>query len=179
MGCGENEFSIPFDSFVLVTLHPETVNQELNTKFASTICNALEERIRHGSNYLVTGANSDAEGSIYNATFKQLGARHPQSVSFVQNLGRTNYFRAMKQALFLCGNTSSGIIEAASFGKYVINLGERQKGRLTSNNITHVPFEHDQIVSALIKVEQLGEFTGKNVYSGPNPIKDIVEITTQ
>lgn len=175
----KSQFSIPFDRFALVTLHPETVNQELNTKFASTICNALEERIRHGSNFLVTGANSDAEGSIYNDKFKQLGARHPQSVSFVQNLGRLNYFRAMKQSLFLCGNTSSGIIEAASFGKYVVNLGERQKGRLTSNNVIHVPFEHDQIDRTLVKVELLGEFGGKNIYSGSNPTQDIIDIIMQ
>ena len=72
-------------------------------------------------------------------------------------MGKTNYFRAMKQALFLCGNTSSGIIEAASFNKYVINVGERQKGRLTSNNVFHVPFEHDKITDALVQVELLGE----------------------
>ena len=41
----------------------------------------------------------------------------------------------MKYVNILIGNTSSGIIEAASFKKPVINIGERQKGRLRSGNV--------------------------------------------
>ena len=61
----------------------------------------------------------------------------------------------------------------------MINVGERQKGRLTSNNVFHVPFEHDKITDALVQVELLGEFGGKNVYSGSNPTQDIIDITMQ
>ena len=43
----------------------------------------------------------------------------------------------MNHCRFLLGNTSSGIIEAASFAKYVINLGDRQKGRLCGDNVIH------------------------------------------
>ena len=41
----------------------------------------------------------------------------------------------MKHADLLIGNTSSGIIEAASFNKPVVNIGDRQKGRLTNANV--------------------------------------------
>jgi len=55
----------------------------------------------------------------------------------VHNLGMLNYFSAMKNVDMLIGNSSSGIIEAASFNKLVIDIGNRQKGRLTSGNIIH------------------------------------------
>ena len=45
------------------------------------------------------------------------------------------YLSAMKHLDFVIGNTSSGIIEAASFQKPVINIGCRQSGRLQSGNV--------------------------------------------
>ena len=62
----------------------------------------------------------------------------------------------------MVGNTSSGIIEAASFGRYVINLGERQRGRLAGENVIHLPFDTQQIIEATQK------WAGKN-YEGSNP----------
>ena len=53
----------------------------------------------------------------------------------IENFGKQNYFSAMYYSAFLLGNTSSGILEAATFEKYVVNVGDRQKGRLQSKNI--------------------------------------------
>ena len=50
-------------------------------------------------------------------------------------MGRDGYFSALKNCSFLIGNTSSGIIEAASFKKFVINIGKRQEGRITTKHI--------------------------------------------
>ena len=50
-------------------------------------------------------------------------------------MGQLKYLSAMNHLDFVIGNTSSGIIEAASFGKPVINIGNRQLGRLQSGNI--------------------------------------------
>ena len=41
----------------------------------------------------------------------------------------------MKHVDLLIGNSSSGIIEAASFKKAVVNIGNRQKGRLKGQNV--------------------------------------------
>jgi len=53
----------------------------------------------------------------------------------VKNLGQIRYLSTMKHVDLLIGNSSSGIIEAASFKKPVVNIGERQKGRLRGVNI--------------------------------------------
>jgi UDP-N-acetylglucosamine 2-epimerase len=57
----------------------------------------------------------------------------------------------MKHLDFVIGNTSSGIIEAASFQKPVINIGSRQKGRLQSANVIDSTIEklEDSIFKAV------------------------------
>ncbi len=75
-----------------------------------------------------------------------------------------NYFSAMHYSKILIGNTSSGILEAASFGKYVVNVGNRQKGRVQSENILNCEFEESAIISAYAKVISLEKYIGDNVY---------------
>ena len=50
----------------------------------------------------------------------------------------------MHYSKVMIGNTSSGIIEAASFGKYVINVGDRQLGRIQASSVINCePKEKD------------------------------------
>jgi hypothetical protein len=49
----------------------------------------------------------------------------------------------MRDAVVMVGNSSSGIIEAASFGTPVIDVGPRQLGRERSQNVTNVPYSED------------------------------------
>ena len=60
----------------------------------------------------------------------RLKKENPKNFSVIESFGKMNYFSAIKNSKFLLGNSSSGIIEAASFGKYVINVGNRQSGRI-------------------------------------------------
>ena len=46
----------------------------------------------------------------------------------------------MNRADLLIGNSSSGIIESASFKIPVINVGDRQKNRFTNKNVLHSKF---------------------------------------
>ena len=53
----------------------------------------------------------------------------------MKNLGQVKYLSTMKHVNLIVGNSSSGIIEAASFKKAVVNIGRRQEGRLKGQNI--------------------------------------------
>lgn len=48
-------------------------------------------------------------------------------------------------------NTSSGIIEAASFKKHEINIGDRQKGRISGGNVIHVAFSSEAVIKPVEK----------------------------
>ena len=91
-------------------------------------------------------------------------------------LGSQGYFSAMKYGTFLLGNTSSGIIEAASFGKYVINLGNRQKGRKQSLNCFNVPFNKELILQTVQKIENSQAYSGENIYYKGNAASTICSI---
>ena len=174
----KENFNIPFDRFVLVTLHPETVKSSGNAEYVRVAFEVLKE-LSNKLNILITMANSDAEGSLYNNEFKKLQERYPTRVRLVPALGRKNYFRAMKQCAFLLGNTSSGIVEAASFKKWVINVGNRQKGRLRNKNVLDVPFETHQILAKASEVMKRAEYDGGNRYVKRGTIDAIIGIITK
>ena len=79
-------------------------------------------------NILFTYANADAGGRVINQKIEQFCKIQPAKYKVVKSLGQIKYLSAMKYVDLLIGNTSSGIIEAASFKKPVINIGDRQKG---------------------------------------------------
>lgn len=68
-----------------------------------------------------------------------------------QNLPRLEFVNLLKGASCLLGNSSLGIMEAPALSLPVINVGNRQKGRLHGNNVQFVPHQSDKIVSALQK----------------------------
>ena len=80
----------------------------------------------------------------------------------------------MKASKVLLGNSSSAILEAASFGKYAINVGRRQLGRLRSNNIIDVPYNTLQIINSLKKNKNF--FKGENKYYKHNSALNIIKI---
>ena len=53
------------------------------------------------------------------------------------------------------GASSRGILEAPSFGKPVINLGNRQKDRVRGVNVIDADFQSDEIQKAIKKAESL------------------------
>jgi GDP/UDP-N,N'-diacetylbacillosamine 2-epimerase (hydrolysing) len=120
--------------------------------------------------------NADTFGTEFRRVKELLKREFPDKIVLVENFGKTNYFTAMKYCKFLLGNTSSGIIEAASFGKYVVNVGNRQKGRAGSDNILQTSFTVEDIVSKAFQANSMGKYTGVNIYYKPNAVKNIVSI---
>ena len=159
----KEKFDIPFDDFILVTFHPESVGASRNEHYAGIISNVLKTLVKE-HNILITKANSDAMGSLFNDNFQQLQEKYPRKIKLVSALGKLNYFKAMDTCDFMLGNTSSGIIEAASFGKYVVNVGDRQKGRLRNENVQDVQFDREEILMAIKSVAKRNQFIFQNKY---------------
>ena len=161
---------------ILVTVHPETVAFDQNEKYSVEITKALRT-LAKDSQIIITIPNADTSGIIYRDSFEALGKEF-ETVKIIENFGTQSYFTCMKYAKLLIGNTSSGIVEAASFGKYVLNIGDRQKGRLAGENVIHIPFNSQEIIA---QVNQFigKEFEGYNPYYQPKPSARIIEILKQ
>jgi GDP/UDP-N,N'-diacetylbacillosamine 2-epimerase (hydrolysing) len=174
----ENEFrkkyGIPDKPYILITFHPETVKSEANYKFALEMKAALEELSKEYF-LVISMPNADTYGRIFRNAIEELMEIIPNQILCTENFGKTNYFNAMKYSKLLLGNTSSGIIEAASFGKYVVNVGNRQKGRAKSENVIDCKFDAFDIFNAVNKVKELGTFNGPNIYHKLNSSKIIID----
>lgn len=172
-----DNYGIPKGPFILITVHPETVESRLNQNYVLE----LEKSLLHicTDYYLViTMTNADAMGDLYIKMFKRLKNKFENKIYLIENFGRLNYFSAIKNSNMLLGNTSSGILEAASFKRYVINLGDRQKGRLQSGNVINVPFNSCDIINAVKDIEKMESFTGVNIYSKADTAQNIKNILT-
>lgn len=170
-----NKWNIPEAPFVLATFHPETVAADDNVHFAVEMRQALDEICRDVT-VVITMPNADSLGNEFRKQLHALHAAHPDRIILVENFGKYDYFSAMAHCAVLLGNSSSGIIEAASFGKYVVDVGDRQKGRATSENVISTAFRANDIVSAYRTARSRGSFTGSNVYKMDDTVDRIINV---
>ncbi len=119
---------------MVVTFHPTTL------KYAGTEAHtqALLDALRRINRPVVfTYPNADTSGHRIITMIENFAAAHKHA-QVVINLGPLGYYSLLANAAAMVGNSSSGIIEAASFALPVVNIGERQRGRLCGSNVIHV-----------------------------------------
>ena len=172
------KFNIPSKEFVLVTFHPETMSLHENAQYAQHMNNALTT-ISEKVFVIITMPNADTQGSVYREVIEKLKKDFPNRFLLIENFGKINYFSAMYYAKILIGNTSSGILEAASFGKYVVNVGDRQKGRVQSDNVLNCEFEETAMITAVGKAMSFEKYNGKNVYYKQGVSDNIIKIVKE
>jgi GDP/UDP-N,N'-diacetylbacillosamine 2-epimerase (hydrolysing) len=157
--------------FILITFHPETVDAHKNAEFAIELVEVFNKV--KDMQLVINLPNADTEGmTIRNIFLERLG--QSKNVTMIESFGRLGYFTMMKHCSFLLGNSSSGIIEAASFGKYVINVGNRQQGRITSGNVIHAVIDQNAILAAIDDVLSRKEYTGENIYYQKDSVDKIM-----
>jgi GDP/UDP-N,N'-diacetylbacillosamine 2-epimerase (hydrolysing) len=67
----------------------------------------------------------------------------------LRHVPRALFAAAMRHCEVLAGNSSAGIIEAATFGTPVVNIGDRQRMRERTPNVADVPAEAGAIEAGL------------------------------
>ncbi len=118
--------------YSLVTFHPVTVEDNTGAEQVIELIRAMDSI--PDMYYIVTMANADAGGRTINDIWVEEGRKHPNWF-VVNSLGVRRYLSAMKYAKSVIGNSSSGIVEAPSFGIPTVNIGDRQKGRMLSPSV--------------------------------------------
>ncbi len=89
--------------------------------------------------WVITMPNSDPGNAAIRRRIVRYLRGNPCSAKAFDSLGRINYLSLMKYARVMAGNSSSALIEAASFGLPAVNVGDRQKGRIRGANVVDVP----------------------------------------
>jgi GDP/UDP-N,N'-diacetylbacillosamine 2-epimerase (hydrolysing) len=159
--------------FVLLTYHPETAHLGQNENNIIQLLNALK---RISEKVLCTLPNADTEGLVIRDRLLGFERMFPDKFKCVENLGQIGYYTSMKYCTLIMGNSSSGIIEAASFNKPVVNIGDRQKGREDSGNVVHVKNRELEIEEGYKNALNLIDKEFENIYGDGQTSLRIVQI---
>lgn len=170
----EDKFEIDLSKpSILSTFHPETVSFENNETYIHELIKSFEI-IQNDYQIIITMPNADTMGNMIREKLNAFGKNNP-NVKLIESFGMLGYLSCMKHCAFLLGNTSSGFVEASFFPKYVINLGDRQKGRMQSPNILTIPITSNQIIDAVKKVENSSSLKNLHWYGIGNAAQKIVQ----
>jgi len=129
---------------ILCAWHPVTILRDTNAE-ADALFTALAEA---PGQLIFVYPNTDAGSHALIARTRTLAATHPDTHIFI-SLDAVTYWSLLSQMDAMVGNSSSGIMEAASFALPVVNVGIRQQGRERARNIIDVPADTAAISSAL------------------------------
>lgn len=163
-------------SYAIVTFHPVTLEnaspeQQLSELFAAMDTFDLD--------YIITKSNADAGGQAINRAIDAY-AQTRGNVAAFDSLGLVRYLSAVKYSVAVIGNSSSGIIEAPSFGVPTVNIGDRQKGRMQAQSIIQCKPEKADICRAMtLALSKPFRETAahvRNPYGDGNTSKKIVSI---
>lgn len=150
----------PDERYALALFHP--VVQEMNDAYAQTdaLARALLQEAQ-GRRVVWLAPNADA-GSA--AILQRLAETSDERIVRVTHLERAQYAAALKHSDLLAGNSSSGIIEAASFGTPVVNVGDRQRSRERNANVLDCEARFEAIAQAVAAALAHGPYDPANVY---------------
>jgi len=133
--------------FLLVTYHPVTLADEDPVSSFQTLLDSLDEFSEY--QVILTYPNADDGGRRIIPLLESYARNNPNRVLAIPSLGQKRYLSAVKYAAAVIGNSSSGIIEVPSFDIATINIGMRQKGRLSAKSVIHCNPNKNDIVDAI------------------------------
>lgn len=140
----EDELNITLSNKVnLVSFHPVTLMDDTVAE-AEAFYAALE---RIEGQMLFCFPNCDAGSHQLVSKARQFCKHHPGSHVFV-NLDHWLYWSLLHEATVMLGNSSSALMEAPSIPLPVVNIGQRQRGRLMASNVIDCPASTDAIVKS-------------------------------
>lgn len=119
--------------YFLVTYHPLTLSHAAPAEAASALVDALNAFPSY--KVILTGVNADPGNASIRRVFDVYADTHADRVRTITSMGQTRYLSAMKHCASVIGNSSSGLVEAPSFGVPTVNIGNRQKGRLQATSV--------------------------------------------
>lgn len=131
---------------LLVTFHPETLSTGPATTQLAELLAALDGLEDTG--LILTYPNADAGGRKLIEMLEMFASRHPNARAF-SSLGQQGYLSCMAVCDGVVGNSSSGLLEAPSFHKGTINIGDRQRGRLLAGSVINCPAERDVLTATI------------------------------
>jgi UDP-hydrolysing UDP-N-acetyl-D-glucosamine 2-epimerase len=132
--------------WLLVTFHPVTLEYRDTASHVDELLAALDKT---DGTLVITYPNADTSGRLIIVRLEEFAARHAGRARLARNLGDRLYLSLLRHADVMIGNSSSGLIEAPSFGLPAVNVGARQRGRVRGANVIDVKPERGEILRGI------------------------------
>lgn len=168
----------PKESFALLLFHPLSSQWQRSGAQFTQIINAIKAC---DLNTIIIGPNSDPGSDQIRSVASNVANEH--RFAYEENVPRELFINLLRGAKFLIGNSSLGLLEAPTLKLPVINVGDRQGGRLHSNNVVFIECEQPQIIEKIetLLYDELSYNKLKNCsapYGSGNSSRKIVEFLT-
>ncbi len=162
---------------LLVAFHPVTIRRD-PTEEAEALFDALAHT---DGQILFVYPNSDAGSRALIQRSEDFAADRVNTRIFV-NLDAITYWSLLPHVDALIGNSSSGIMETASYALPTVNVGIRQQGRERNANVIDTPADTQSILAAIAKARSM-EFRSSlagstNLYGDGHAAERIVDVLT-
>ncbi len=163
---------------ILVTYHPVTLGCRTVRDDIEDFISALEER--KDLRIIFTMPNSDTGGQFIVKAIDDFVSRNAARTKAYKSLGVVRYLSVMRQVAAVVGNSSSGLLEAPSFGIPTLNIGDRQRGRVAANSVYDCAPDKNSIIKGLDyilsdKFRKLA-YTVRNPYEKENTAEEIFKV---
>lgn len=180
MSKAELEADIDFkldEPYGMITFHPVTLEDNKSSEQFQALLEACHEHKE--MKFIFSKSNSDAYGRVINQMIDSFVKDNKNAIAFT-SLGMKRYLSALKYCDMVIGNSSSGLIEAPSFGIPTINIGDRQKGRLQADSVINCEPITKEIIES-ISLALTDKFKDKarntvNPYGDGNTTEKVVGI---
>lgn len=175
----EREINFKFNTKnLLATFHPVTLENNTAEQQFLSLLNVIDKL--ENTNIIFTKANADTDGRIINKMIDDyVNKNSHKSIAFV-SMGQLKYLSAVQIVDCVIGNSSSGLIEVPSLKTATINIGDRQKGRISGQSVINCSNDETEIEKA-INIVYSKEFQEKlkytiNPYGEGNTAEKIINI---
>jgi GDP/UDP-N,N'-diacetylbacillosamine 2-epimerase (hydrolysing) len=129
----------------LLALHPSSADDAVEQRRAELLIDCIRAAFPGGGRIAAVGPNNDPGHAGILAAYRARAG----DLDLTMSLPQEAFWKKLSECGLLIGNSSSGIIEAASLGAIAVNVGDRQWGRERSQNVIDVPWVRGRIIAAL------------------------------
>lgn len=143
------------DEYYVVLFHPVTLEENTAKEQMQTLIKALD---RTKKQLIFIGSNADTGSDEMMEVIKNY-VNQREDAKLCLSLPTVTYHSLVKYSKGLIGNSSSGLIEVPSLKVPTLNIGNRQKGRVSGASVIHVSNDLEAIVDGLKKLEAVFDFT--------------------
>ena len=164
--------------FLVVIQHPVTTEAD-NRRHLETTLRAVGSL---GLQTIWFWPNPDAGTAEMAETIRHFREHHEaatEKMRFITNVPVDEFVAMLKTTVCLVGNSSAGIKECSYLGTPVVDIGGRQEGRLTADNVVHVGYDAQAIRAAVERQVRHGRYPASNIYYRPDASQQITDRLAQ